>query len=490
MKSILTALIVVLTAFIMHPSENPPDFDEFFTGRTMRIDYHHVWEGKRELISLDRIYREGEWSGNRKKLKDPFKYGKYRVQLLTEKGDQLIFSRGFDSYFGEYITTDNAAKGTRKVYHETALIPYPKSRSTFIIIKYSPSGKSELLHKSVIEPESVDIIEEKPDSDIKVFNVHKSGPPATRMDLVIVAEGYTREEEKKAEKDFNKVKSIFFSQEPYRSNRDKINIFGIFKPSEESGTDEPRVGKFRNTVLDTTFNSLGSSRYMLTEANKKLRDITATAPCDAIMIMVNSSRYGGGGIYNSFCTFTIDNEQVGYLILHEFGHSFSGLADEYYSSSVAYNEFYPRGTEPVEPNITALLDKTNVKWGGLIAKGTKIPTNWMKEEFDRMNEAFSKKRKEINLKIEKLTTSGAEKSMILKAKREIELLMLKKEAENRAFFKRTGKLGVTGAFEGAGYSSEGLFRPMVDCIMFTIGKKPYCTVCEKAVKDMITKYTD
>jgi len=490
MKFLKIALIIFLTASILHGGDNKSNFDNYFTGRTMRIDYHHFWEGKGEMISLDRIYREGEWAGSRTKLIDPFKYGKYKVSLLTENGDRVLFSRGFDSYFGEYATTGKASNGIRKAFHETALVPYPKSKSTLIIKKYSTDGKSKLLYRSMIDPDSVNIIEERTDKNIKVFNVHKSGPPSKRMDLTIVAEGYTAEEEKKAVKDFEKVKKIFFSQEPYNSSRDKINIFGVFKPSCESGTDEPRVGKFKNTSLDTTFNSLGSSRYLLTEANKKVRDITAAAPCDAIMIMVNSSRYGGGGIYNSFCTFTIDNEQAGYLILHEFGHSFSGLADEYYSSSVAYNEFYPRGTEPAEANITALLDKTNLKWSSLVGKNTKIPTSWRKIKFDSMNEEFGKKRKEINLKIEKLTKSGAGAEEINKAKRDIELLMLKKEEENRDFFKRTGRIGVVGAYEGAGYSSEGLYRPMVDCIMFTIGKKPYCIVCEKAVKDMINKYSD
>ncbi len=490
MKIIKIALIILLTASFLQSEDNKVDFNKYFTGRTMRIDYHHFWEGKGEMISLDRIYREGDWAGSRTILIDPFKYGRYQVKILTEKDDLVIFSRGFDSYFGEYATTGMAQKGVRKAYHETALIPFPKSKCVFTIEKNSPSGKSSILHKSTIDPASVNIIEEKVENSIKVFTIHKSGPPSKRMDLTIIAEGYTADEEKKAVKDFEKVKNIFFSQEPYRSSREKINIFGVFKPSEESGTDEPRVGKFKNTSIDTTFNSLGSSRYLLTEANKKVRDITAAAPCDAIMIMVNSARYGGGGIYNSFCTFTIDNEQVGYLILHEFGHSFSGLADEYYSSSVAYNEFYPRGTEPAEPNITAFLDKANLKWSGLVNKKTKLPTDWGKAEFDRMNEEFGKKRKEINFKIEKLTKSGAGIDEITKAKREIELLMLKKEEENRNFFKKTGKIGVVGAFEGAGYSSEGLFRPMVDCIMFTIGKKPYCIVCEEAVRRMIKKYSD
>ncbi|MCK5221963.1 MAG: peptidase M64, partial [Candidatus Aminicenantes bacterium] len=142
------------------------------------------------------------------------------------------------------------------------------------------------------------------------------------------------------------------------------------------------------------------------------------------------------------------------------------------------------------PNITALLKPGKLKWSDHISKGTKLPTDWNKSEFDRMNTEFGKIRKELNLKIEELTRDSASEKEIKNAKRAIELLMLRKEKENRDFFRKTGKLGIVGAFEGAGYSSEGLYRPMQDCIMFTIGKKPYCKVCERAVGEMIRKYTD
>lgn len=490
MKLLKTTLVILITGSILTAATVKIKFEDHFSNRTMRIDYHHTWDGSGELISLDKIYKEGEWAGSTTVLVDPFKSGKYRIELYTEDGEKLIFSKGFDSYFGEYATTGDASRGIKKSYHETAMIPFPLSKSVFLIEKLSQTEKSQLLFKKIIDPSSVNIIEEIRASDIEVINVHGNGNSFNSLDIAIIAEGYTKDEENKLRKDLGKVRDIFFSQEPYKSEKGRINIYGVFKPSDESGTDEPRVGKFRNTAVDTTFNSMGSPRYLLTEANKKIRDITSGVPSDAIMIMVNSSRYGGGGIYNSFCTFTIDNEQTPYLILHEFGHSFSGLADEYYSSAVAYNEFYPQGVEPAEPNITALLDPKNLKWADLVSKNTKLPTKWNKGKFDSMNVEFGKIRKKINLKIEKLTRQGAPEERILEAKREIELLMLKKEKENRDFFSSTGKLGVAGAFEGAGYSSEGLYRPMIDCIMFTIGKKPYCKVCERAVREMIRRYSD
>ncbi len=488
----LFVLFTILTTIFLSLSAGTPDVDynKYFTGQTMRIDYFHIGNSSEELITIDKIYREGEWAGSKKKLTNSFPYGKYRAKIFTSDEKTLLYSRGFDSYFGEYKTTGDAARGIKKSYHESVLIPYPKETIILKIVQVSGRTEISTLITKKIDPSSINIIREKRKRDIIVFDVHKTGDPSKRVDLVIVAEGYTKNDLEKVKNDFQKVKKIFFSQEPYRSNMNKFNIYGIFKPSDESGTDEPRIGKLRNTSVDTTFNSLGSARYLLTEANKKLRDITSAAPCDAIMIMVNSTRYGGGGIYNSFCTFTIDNKQASYLILHEFGHSFSGLADEYYSSAVSYNDFYPKGIEPVEPNITALLDPAKIKWSSLVKDGTKIPTPWGKRDFDRMNNEFGKKRKEINLKIERLTRSGASKEKILQAKQEIESLMKEKEKENREFFSRSGLTGVVGAFEGAGYSSKGMYRPMIDCIMFTIGKKPYCKVCENAVSEMIKKYSD
>jgi len=143
----------------------------------------------------------------------------------------------------------------------------------------------------------------------------------------------------------------------------------VYKPSEDSGVDEPGANIYRNTVMNCTFNSLGSDRYLLTEDNKAVRDLAAFVPYDALYIMVNHSRYGGGGIYNLYCTFTTGNQYKDFLFIHEFGHSFAGLADEYYTSSTAYNDFYPRGVEPVELNITALTDPQNVKWKNHLTPG-------------------------------------------------------------------------------------------------------------------------
>jgi hypothetical protein len=316
---------------------------------------------------------------------------------------------------------------------------------------------------------------------VKVFEVQKKGDPHQKIDIAFIAEGYTLAEEGKLEADLERFVQVFFRQEPYKTYKDRFNIYGVFKPSEESGCDEPSHGSFKNTALSATFDSLGSERYLLTEDNKSFRDIAAHVPYDALFLMVNHKRYGGGGIYNLYCTFTVDNQWFEYLFLHEFGHSFAGLGDEYYTSEVAYNEFYPKGVEPVEPNITALLDPKDLKWKAFVSAGIEIPTPWEKQEFDRMDNAYQKIRQEINGKIARMKREKAPRAEIEKVEEESERLSREQAKKVDEYLRKSKYWGKIGAFEGAGYSAQGLYRPAVDCIMFTKGTKPFCKVCEEAI---------
>ena len=220
-----------------------------------------------------------------------------------------------------------------------------------------------------------------------------------------------------------------------------------------------------------------------------MRDVAQAVPYDVLYIMVNHERYGGGGIYNLFCTFTSDNQWSEYVFLHEFGHSFAGLADEYYTSNVAYTDFYSHDTEPGERNITALLDPANLKWGDM-ASGGKLPTPWNKAEYDAMDVAYQDIRGQVNDRIAQLMRDGASEAEIDKAKQEGEELSLKHQQEVDAWFAKNPARDVVGAFEGAGYSSEGLFRSQLDCIMFTKGVKPFCAACKRGIIEIIERYAE
>jgi len=328
------------------------------------------------------------------------------------------------------------------------------------------------------------------DRQVKVYDAESNGDPHSHVDIVILGEGYTIDEKVKFEKDLKHFSDLFFSQEPYKTYADKFNIHGVYKPSEDSGIDEPRAGIYKNTVLSCTFNSMGSERYILTEDNKAVRDLAANVPYDAIYIMINHSRYGGGGIYNLFCTFTTDNQFRDYLFLHEFGHSFSGLADEYYTSDVQYNDFYPVKIEPLEPNITALLDPANIKWKEFVSPGIEIPTPWNKAAFDSMDYKWQAERRAMNNKIAELKKNKASAELIQNAENEY---AKKDKAHSElvdSYLKKNKYYGKVGAFEGAGYVSTGMYRPMLDCIMFSKGSKPFCTVCTAHIAIVINHYTE
>ncbi len=425
-----------------------PHFDDYFIDETMRIDFYQIADKNNEWITLDRVYRQGSWAGNPKSLFDPCQSGRYYAKIFDVESKRLIFSKGFSSYCSEYVTTEMAAKGIKRTFHETALIPFPKNKVLFKLERRDRENKLHSIFEVEIDPKSIDINKEPLPGDVKVFNIHQSGDPHFCADLAFLAEGYTAAEEENFKEDLKKIADLLLNTAPYKNRKDRINIYGVFKASVETGTDEPVEGIYRNTALGTTFNALGLDRYLLTEENRAVRDMAAHVPYDTIAIIVNHKRYGGGGMFNEYCAFTMNKEWSGFLFLHEFGHSFGGLADEYYLGSVAYNEFYPPGIEPTDPNITALPDPMNLKWKHLVKKGTAIPTDWEKDKYEKMDS----KSKQAHLEKEKYK-------------------------------------GVVGAFEGAGYASKNLYRPTINCIMFSRELRPYCPVCEEFIDRVIDHYT-
>jgi hypothetical protein len=463
-------------------------FDEHFVDRTLRVDYHHTGNATDEVIALDALYEQGIWAGSRKHLIAPFEFGRHVAKLLDAEGRAVLFQKTFDSIFGEYRTTTPATKGVRRTYHESVLVPFPKKPVQFVLEVRAPDRSVKEIFRVRIDPADHRIQRVALDAGVKVIYAHRSGDPHAMVDLAILGEGYTAAEEPKFEKDVARFTSILFSVEPFKSQKARFNVYGVMKASQESGSSEPSHGSYKNTALRTSFDALGSERYLLTDDNKALRDVAAHVPYDAITVMVNHKRYGGGGIYNLFNTFTTDNQWHAYIFVHELGHSFAGLADEYYSSSTAYNDFYPKGTEPAEPNITAMLDPAKLKWQSLVTSGTSLPTPWEKDDFDTLDGAYQKKREELNKRLAKLKRGGAPKAEIEAAEAESEQLSAENGKNVDAWMKKSRFGGQVGAFLGAGYSSKGLYRPMLECIMFLRGIRPFCKVCDAAIVRMIDYY--
>ncbi|MGD9253651.1 MAG: M64 family metallopeptidase [Holophagae bacterium] len=479
------AACALILLFLVVPVFAGDLFDADFVDATLRIDYFHTGDADREMLALDRLYRQGAWAGSRTHRADRFRYGGYQVEVRDAAAGTVLYSRGFDSYFGEYRTTGPAADGVLKTYHETVLVPFPKRAVQVTFTARRRNGTVETIGEFSIDPQATEIAGEPPAADAIVVETHIGGPPHLAADFVFVGEGYTSSETERFKADLAAATERLLRHEPFAANRKNISVRGVLVPSHDSGSDEPTRGLYRDTAVGTTFNSLGSERYLLTEDNRRLRDIAANVPYDSIVIMVNHERYGGGGIYNLFCTFTAGSEWAEYLLLHELGHSFAGLADEYYSSDVAYNDFYPKGVEPVEPNISALLSPLDVPWTDLMTPDVPMPTPWEKQAFDERDAEYQAERRALNQKIADATRAGADDQK-LAALRAQESRHAREHSDwVREYLGNSKWAGKVGGYEGAGYSSTGLYRPFLDCLMFSRRMQPYCPVCERSVEQMI-----
>ncbi len=480
MRRLLAAFSLTLIPFFLYAWPKLT-FENYFNDHTMRIDYFHTGNATEEIFTIDQIYTYGIWAGNPHHSLDQFNNGKYYVHIIDVASNQLIYSRGYNTYFAEYQTTRPAIEGRKKTYHESVLIPEPKAPFLFVI---EVRDKQNVLRPKFIrkiDPGDWHIIREQPGARAQIITVLKNGPAHSKVDIVFLSEGYTQDEFKLFKKDLKERADLFFSVEPYRSNRNRFNLYGVFRPSQQSGVDEPGKQVYRNTILNASYNALGLSRYLLTEDNRSVRDMAGQVPYDAIFIMVNSKRYGGGGIYNQYAVFTAHSPATELVFVHEFGHSFAGLADEYYNSEVAYTDFYPKGVEPTEPNITALLDPHRLKWVNEVNPGKAVPTYWNKNEYDKL----SVHRQSLRRRLHRLQLSGDS----LKVQNQLKTDMAELEKKLKTFIADHPLKNKVGFFEGAGYSSHGLYRPQLNCMMFSNREKKFCAVCRSAIQRMIYFYS-
>lgn len=486
MKAVLAALL----ALALVTSAAQAAFDDHFHDRTLRIDYYHIGHVDMEEVTIDRMYDYGVWAGSLTNLVDRLDYGAYYHKIYDAASGELIYSRGFDSYFKEYVTSSPGRKKVTRTFHESAIVPVPRQKVFFALERRQKEGTLKEVFRTEIDPADVMIIrDEGADPAVMVVQSLDNGDPHTHADIAIIAEGYAAGDEKKFRDDLQRFTDTFFKQDPCMAYKDRFNVYGVFKPGAESGVDEPTHGQFRKSVVGCTFNSMGSERYILTEENRELRDIARHVPYDALYIMVNSHRYGGGGIYNFYCTFTTDSQWSEYLMVHEFGHSFFGLADEYYTSSTAYEDFYPAGYEPAEPNITAALDPENIKWKHLMEKGMDVPTPWEKTDFDKIALEWGKIRKELNGRVAELRRTGASGDDVRKAEEKYARTDREYAERMHDYLRKSRWAGKVGVYQGAGYASEGLYRSEVDCIMFSKVTRRYCRVCEEAMVGIIDWYS-
>lgn len=461
-------LLIVLSQQLVSQTE----YDKYFTHDALRIDYFHSGTKEQEKLSIDQLYRVTPWAGSRQNLIDTLNAGYYMMRIFDIESNKLIFSYGFSNLFNEWQTTQEAINGGWKTIHETVLIPFPRKEVLVEFWRRDVKGYfTKLIFNTQVNPQAYSINTESRAADVVILDSLVNGNYSNKVDLVIMGEGFTTKEFDKFLDVAHDLSDTMFTVSPFKEYQKHFNIYFVVQPSSDSGVDDPRKGIYRNTPLNTSFNTFGSQRYMMTFDTKSIHDVASIVPYDAIIILVNTETYGGGGIYNYYACTGAFNEWNAYVYLHEFGHSFAGLADEYYTSDVAYSDFHTPGTEPWEVNVTALMDPDNIKWSKFVDEGIPIPTPWNKEKFDEKSNEYREGLKSLNKK-------NVPASEIEKFKNERQKWL-------DEFFADHKYCGKTGAFEGAGYSSEGLYRPALNCIMFSKGLVGFDVVCKNAIEKRI-----
>ena len=424
MKNITTILLIFFIIPLFSFSQT--NYDKYFENASLRIDFVLTGNSETQSAYLMELKKEPYWGGTKKNLINTFGYGEYLFLVYNSETKDTIYTNGFCTLFEEWRTTSEA-KSMSKAFYQTVICPFPKNKIDIEIKARERDGSFTSLYRTNVDPGSYSILKEKPRSAI-VTKIVDNGSSDKNVDIAFIAEGYTMDEQDKFIKDIKRLTDYMFSFPPYDKLKDKFNIWAVEAVSEQSGCDDPRNDVWVSTAVNSSFNTFNIDRYLESYDVKSIRDYAANAPYDQIYVLVNSTKYGGGGIYNHFSLTTVDNQQSKQVFIHEFGHAFAGLADEYYSSEVAYVDFFNLDIEPWQPNITTLVN-FDKKWKLLLDNNTPIPT----QATDTLN---------------------------------------------------------IGVYEGGGYMAKGIYRPAINCRMKTNEADGFCPACQKAIIDMVTFLTE
>jgi hypothetical protein len=407
---------------------DPGTFDKFFTGKSLRVDYILAGNDRITQCYLWQIKEEPFWGGPRKNLIDPWNSGNFRYSAIDSATGELLFRMGCSTLFEEFQGTQEA-RIVQRAYPMTALLPYPVRTIRFTIERRTyETGRFDSLFGLFINPADPFILHEMPDR-YPVFELETKGSTAHQLDIAFVAEGYTEEEMPEFREDVRRISEYFLAAEPFSGFRERITFRAVESPSEGSGVDIPGTNTYVNTSISSSFYTFGSERYLTTKDTWSMRDIAANVPYDQIIILNNSTKYGGGGFYNHYCQSTTDNEWSEIVAIHEFGHAFGGLADEYVGG-VNYDGYYNLKLEPWEPNITTRIDFGS-KWLRMIPDTVPVPTP-----------------------------------------------------------RDSAYLHIVGVFEGGGYIAKGIYSPVMNCRMKDDSAPGFCPVCQEAIRQKILFYCD
>jgi hypothetical protein len=439
---------------------------------TVRLDYAHSGNALNETYAIERVVIEPlPWPGKLSRNMDDTNRGNNRLEVVDARTGDLLYSRGFSTVFGEWRSTEEAGRISRS-FQESVRFPQFAQPVRVRILKRDEHNAFSVAWSIDVDPNAQDVVRQQPPAPAKPIPIQVSGPSPDKVDLLILGDGYTRKEMKKFEQDARRLSQHLFSVSPFRERAKDFNVWALAVPTEQSGISRPSTGVHNASALGTRYDIFGSERYVLTLDNRALREIAQHAPYEFIEILVNNETYGGGGIFGQFSTAAASNDWANYLFVHEFGHHFAGLADEYYTSPVAYAAASGR-PEPWEPNATALRDPSRLKWKRHVKEGTPLPTPWPKEQYEEASRAYQKKRAALRA--------------ANRPESEMNALFREDLKQTNALFAQQPHRHTIGAFEGANYEASGYYRPAMQCLMFD-RSEAFCPVCRDGITDIIDLY--
>ena len=450
----LVMLLTIITFFVIivdinakpkHRLINTPQlidtvkFEDYFCDSTLRLDYVFAGDNHSQHIFFHQASKSKRWAGRRHNLSELFLKGNGQITIRDTESQKIIYTNSFSTLFQEWQTEEEATK-VSKSFENSYIVPFPRSSIKVTITLSDTHGKitSELSH--TIDPSDI-LIRDMSSHTNKYDYVLQNGDLSSCIDIAILSEGYTLDEMDKFHNDCNRTIEALFSHEPFTSLKSRFNIVAVECPSTLSGPTIPRENRWNNLSCGTQYDTFYTDRYLMTSKMWDVYNQLDNIPFEHIIILVNSSLYGGGGIFNQINVFPSDHPTFKPLLVHEFGHGYGGLADEYYYDD-QYETKYPSDTEPWEPNITTLVD-FGKKWKNLLPKETTIPTP---------------ERKEFPISFS--------------------------QTDFMRYLTST-----VGVFEGGGYQSKGVYRPAQECRMKVLEVEDFCPVCKRALIDITNFYT-
>lgn len=361
-----TAITSMLLAFAMNAAAQ--DFNTYFADKTLRIDYNFSGNAKEQHIAVDELKLSPRWYGKRKRLAELPMEGNGQITVKDHKSGTTIYRNSFSTLFQEWLSYPEA-ETTSKAFENVFLVPMPKDTVDITIDLRNNRREvvASLTHQVV--PSDI-LIRHIGERNVTPYETLLQAKDTTKcIHIAFLAEGYQQHEMPTFINDAKIAIEALFAHEPFKSMKERFNIVAVKAPSIDSGTSEPGNGIWKQTALSSHFDTFYSGRYLTTLNLKDLHDLLAGTPYEHIIVLVNTEKYGGGGILNSYNLSMTHHPKYRPVVVHEFGHSFAGLADEY-----AYETedipMYPHDIEPWEKNITTKVD-FHSKWEDMIGKDSK-----------------------------------------------------------------------------------------------------------------------